>query len=164
MCITTFGIYTVAERIQYCLFFQIFSVYSNFTSFSTLVIWFESLSLLYAEWCLLTIIDIWTVRIHIRLHIRAFMPHYRRPEGQNICKTIGNNWKSYLLSDEHEPFASTFGEKTREKNTYVRYTSQCMKYIFTKTCMYYCDQIERWILNLNFPGFSKLKFFFSISW
>ena len=28
----------------------------------------------------------------------------------------------------------------------------------------YCDQIERWILNLNFPGFSKLKFFFSISW
>ena len=29
---------------------------------------------------------------------------------------------------------------------------------------YYCDQIERWILNLNFPGFSKLKIFFSISW
>ena len=25
----------------------------------------------------------------------------------------------------------------------------------------YCDQIERWILNLNFPGFSKLKIFFS---
>ena len=26
--------------------------------------------------------------------------------------------------------------------------------------IYYCDQIERWILNLNFPGFSKLKIFF----
>ena len=32
------------------------------------------------------------------------------------------------------------------------------------TIIYYCNQIARWILNLNFPGFSKLKFFFSISW
>ena len=59
-------------------------------------------------------------------------------------------------------FGNAFVNISANWSSLLTYVTSILPLLYrSRIKWYYCDQIERWILNLNFPGFSKLKFFFS---
>ena len=71
---------------------------------------------------------------------------------------ITGNGSKVSFQDDGSNMADVYTFSRENRKILVCYILEVVVWV------YYCDQIERWILNLNFPGFSKLKIFFSISW